>query len=367
MPPHRSLNFTTFVNGISPEVLRQYLEHFPWEKQPSEWAHINADELRRFLDAPENERFRATVTEDLRRMNDLCGAGANLLVQAYKRSGRAMPNDKSTQECAMSLFVEDRHAFEYAWSRYLMFGGSPKLSVYPLALHNGRIGAKQAKAFERSIATWFGQDGKGECELRRFDEGDETVFLISRGSYLRTVAFWQGGQVSFMSFRPASEDVLAYDRKIGQLTIKASLRKDRDHYLKAFAAHVARDGQLAEAAAMGTIFSLQPLQDGTFDFAGDDVIMSIDLLKVRLHMNDQENAAIEISSQDVRRTMDRYRYSLDEGQVVFARFRFNLSPPGEKPVRVTFEIEPPARTDLAQKRYAEIIQAYLSEQRVKLA
>ena len=59
--------------------------------------------------------------------------------------------------------------------------------------------------------------------------------------------------------------------------------------------------------------------------------------------------------------------SLASGKLTYARFRFHLRPEGEGPKKVTFEIEPPGRTDLAQKKYADIIERYLEEQKVKLA
>lgn len=367
MPTHRSLNFETFVSAISPDLLERYLGHFAWESKPQGWPILNADALQEFLDRPKNAEFRGVALEEFRCINDICARGMNLVVMAYRRFGLELLEDRSAQELSMRLFLDAREAFEYAWSRYLLFGGAPKLSVYTLDAGGLEISADHVKRFAEDLRDWFAGDAKGECRVKQFDDAGETVILISRGSYMRTVACWKDDEIAFTTFRPASEDVLIYDHETSQLTMKAGLAKDRERYLSAFATHLAGDPGLAERAAKGHVFSLAPIQDESFDYGGNGVIASIDLLKVRLKLDGSEEPEIEIKSDDVRRTVDRYlKGSLASGQLTYAKFRFHLRPPGGRPTRVTFEIEPPSRTDLAQKRYADIIERYLHEQRVKL-
>ena len=77
---------------------------------------------------------------------------------------------------------------------------------------------------------------------------------------------------------------------------------------------------------------------------------------------------IEIRSRDLRWTFDQDVpcFDLDSGELKMARFQFRLHPRNRKPTTVTFEVEPPDRTDLAQKQYAEVIENYLVQQKVKL-
>ena len=368
MPTHRNLNLKTFLSAISPDLLERYLGHFTWESKPQGWAILNADALQEILDQQENAEFRGVVQEEFRRINDICARGMNLVVMAYKRFGLELLEDRSAQELSMRLFLDARDAFEYAWSRYLLFGGAPKLSVLALGAGRLEVSVDQVNRFEEDLRDWFAGDAKGECHVKRFDDAGETVILISRGSYMRTVACWKEDEIAFTTFRPASEDVLIYDHETSQLTMKAGLAKDRERYLSAFATHVAGDPDLAERAAKGHVFSLAPIQDESFDYGGDGVVASIDLLKVRLKFDGSEEPEIEIKSDDVRRTVDRYlKGSLASGKLTYAKFRFHLRPTGGRPTRVTFEVEPPSRTDLAQKRYADIIERYLEEQQVKLA
>ena len=131
MPTHRDLNFETFVSAISPDVLERYLSHFDWENKPGGWMLLNVQALDDFLGETENAAFKDVVLEEFRRINDICARGMNLVVKTYKKFQLDMPEDRSAQELAMQLFLEHRQAFEYAWTRYLLFAGAPKSRSFP--------------------------------------------------------------------------------------------------------------------------------------------------------------------------------------------------------------------------------------------
>ncbi len=119
---HQPLELLTFVKAVPPELLERYFAHFPWEQKPEGWAVINGDALMEFLDRLENEEFKGIVIEQFRRMNDICAGGAAILVRAYQRAG--LPIKVVTMEqLALELFLDASEDFEYAWSRYLLYGG----------------------------------------------------------------------------------------------------------------------------------------------------------------------------------------------------------------------------------------------------
>jgi len=367
LPAHRTLNFSKFVSAISPEILERYLGHFNWEHSPEGWQLMNPDALREFLDQAENGEASAIIEEEFRRINDLCSRGMNLVVRAYKEFGRDFDESLSAEELSMRLFLDHEDAFDYAWSRYLLFAGTPKLSFFSLGTDDLKFTAAKLKKFEDDLRAWFGESAKGECFVKNFKDARDTVILISRGSYVRTVACWREEEIGFTSYRPASEDVLVYNRKTGILTMKASLEKDRTRYLDAFSTHLAGDSKIAERAGKRKLYSLAPIQDGSFEFAGDGEVTGVDLVKVRLRLDGIEQPEIQIKSDDVRRSVDAYlKVPLRAGTLTYASFRFHLKPPGRRRTKVTFEIEPPLRTDLAEKKYADIIERYLIEQKVKL-
>lgn len=250
----------------------------------------------------------------------------------------------------------------------MLYGTSPKLSVYRVLLKQGQVTPSKIGRFEANLKGWFQGAAKGNCQVSTFEDDGDVIFLVSRGSYLRTVARWEKDEdITFTTYRPASEDIIAYDAAHGNLIIKAGLEKDRDHYLDAFAAHIAEDEGLAERARKSHFFSLRALQDDTFDFGGAGEVRSVDLLRVRFKLEGMEKPEIDIKSGDVRRTLSRLNLSLRGGMITLAKLRFHLEPQGERPAVVSFVIEPPWRTDLAQRRYTSIIEEYLSAQKVKLA
>ena len=369
MPKHRHLSLKTFIHAVPWDLFQRYSDQLEVENRPSGWAFINVQAMEAFLSEPENAEAAGGIVEDFKRMNDLCGHGMGNLVRAYNRYLIRFDQGTPAQELAMQLFLNHREAFEFAWSRYLFYGSPSKLSRHPFAVSGLTASEAKLALFRTHVQKWFSGLAKGsECQVHSFEDEGEVIIRVSRGSYMRTVACWERENITFRTFRPASEDLLVYDHATSTLSIKASLDKERQQYLKLFATHIVGDPTLAEAASREHVFSLLPLQEERFDYGGDGVITGVDLVKVRLKLRGQGDASIDIRSEDVRKTLDdgAWGLSLRSGEMGLARFRFHLRPQGEKPQTVTFEVEPPARTDLTQKRYADIIERYLVEQGVKL-
>jgi hypothetical protein len=369
MPKHRGLTLKKFVRAIPWDLFERYFAALEWEDQPSGWVFLNHEAMEEFLKRPDNAQAGGVILEDFRCINDICEQGMNLVVRGCQKFSLEFDPDRPRQELAMRLFLDHKDAFEFAWSRYLLYASSSRLSFHEIPSDRVQIGESELAAFREETRRWFADLAKGDvCRVSHFEDAGDTVILVSHGSYIRTIAYWEGDRIALNSFRPASEDILVYEPQTSLLSIKARLEKDRQHYLRAFATCMAGDEGLVEDATRRQIFSLRPLQDGTFNFKGDGPITRIELLKVRLKLHGSGDPIIEVKSGDVLQTFSRdlSGLSLASGELTLARFRFHLRSDGEKPAKVTFEIEPPSRTDLAQRRYADIIERYLVEQGVKL-
>lgn len=143
MPIHRRLSLKLFLHAVSPDLIERYFNQLKIERPPSGWGTMNAGFLQKFLDDPENVTARAIIREDFQRMNDLCGRGMSLVANAYKWKGISIPEDRPTQESAMLLFLDQRQAFNYAWSQYLVLHGSKsKLTTYYVKAPDLRIGVR---------------------------------------------------------------------------------------------------------------------------------------------------------------------------------------------------------------------------------
>ena len=370
MPKHRTLNLRKLVNAVSWTLFEEYFAQLDVDRRPSAWAYINPEAMFRFLEDPQNAEASGIILEDFKRINDICADGMNLVVRAYRVHGIPFNQDEPALSLAMRLFFHHREGFNYAWSRYLFHSSSSRVTLFRLDTPPLSVTQANAERFEEELTAWFRSLGKGEvCRVEYSEEDEEIVFLISHGSYLRTVAHWQGERLEIRSYRPASEDVVVYHKERGTLAIKASLEKDQNEYVGAFAEFIAGDVGLVERAHETKMFTLTPLQTGNFDFNGKGVVSDVKLVKARLKLAGPGSPAVEIKSEDVLKTLrqDLRGLSLADGELTLVRFNFRLEPGGERPLTVAFDIEPPMRTDLAQKNYADIIEDYLREQGVVLA
>jgi hypothetical protein len=168
-------------------------------------------------------------------------------------------------------------------------------------------------------------------------------------------------------FRPANEDILQFNKLTSVLSIKAPYKKDKDNYIKAFTESIIEDETQADREDRDATYTLRPLQDGTFSFAGNEIIDSITLLSVKMTIRGETDSTVEISSGNVLKTLeeDISGIRLTSGDLLHAKFRFRLNV-SKRGRNVTFEITPPNVTDLTRKRYADIIADYLKENGVKL-
>ena len=269
----------------------------------------------------------------------------------------------------MRLFLDHPDAFQFAWSRYLFFGVGSKLTTYPIDMPSLIITDEKVERFKTDLQQYFSRLAKGnQCLVNWFQEPGQSMLHIQRGYYVRTIARWKEDRIEIETFRPASEDLMIYDSERSDLTIKAGLGKEREYYVQAFATHLAGDSDLARRALNSRVFSLAPMQEGNFDYTGNGVITRVALVSAKLRLNDVHSTQVQIKSKDLMETLDSSLrgVSLNHGQLTAVRLRVQLQPENGRPATVSFDIEPPARTNLAQKRYAKIIEDYLREQGVKL-
>jgi hypothetical protein len=374
LPKHRGLALDRFIASISPDVIRQYVDRLAktaptGSSLPSGWQLINGEQLDLFMATPENAEISAIIREDFQRVNDISEDGTGVVIRAYQKFGIDLDDSKTPEELTMLLFLDQRDAFEFAWSRYLLYASTAKLSVHPMPLGHLTITDSMRSMFEDGVRHWFVDQAKGEqCLVHIYEDNGELVILVQHGTYVRTMSFWKGKELSVASFRPALEDVLVYEPDTSLLRIKASAPKDREEYLRLFASRIAGDDTLSDSAQMGEVFTLGPLQDRSFDFAGDGPIVGVELRSVRMRLYGVTNVTADFRSPNV---LDSLRYDLQgldlsSGLLLQARFHFRLQYPGEKPTSITFTIQPPATTDLAERRHVDAIHRYLEAQGVKL-
>jgi hypothetical protein len=366
----RGLDFDRFFHCIEPEYFVGYFASLEVETRLSVLETMNADALKRFLDHPDNRVARDVILEDFRRIDDISRRGTGLLVRAYDRAGMTYDQNLKREQQGMRLFVENRDAFEFAWARHLFYSSTSKLTVHHVTLPDFKVTPRARAAMEEELRAYFSSQAKGDrCKVRAFDDQGQTLIQVAHGSYIRTVAYWEGDTIAFQTFRPAAEDILVIDEGRSLVEIKASLLKDRKKYLDTFARIVLKNESVIEEAERSQVFTLTPLQDG-FDYTGNgEDVLGVTLLKIRMNIPTASRPVIEVRSSDIKWTFDGELgdLRLTSGDLIYAKFRFHLRLPDNSTAKVTFELEPPARTDLIQKTHAAIVERYLEAQRVKVA
>ncbi len=368
MPKHRGMTLEIFVKAVDSTVMTEYFaRRHPDARMPQHCTVMKQEHIDEFLSYPENAQAAGVLDEDFKRINDICKKGKNHVVRAYKHF--SIPRtDTSPETLAMNLYINHPEAFDYAFAWYCYYNTPSKLSHHRMP---GRISlaADRMDNFRKEIRDWFSELAKGkECIVTPYKENGLTVILIKHGSYIRTVPYWEeADKVGFHSFRPASEDILLYKKSNRVLSIKATLSKGRVQYIKSFAKCLMGDESLATRPDRDSVFTLKPLQKGSFNWNGNKDIKRIILTKAKFQLPGATEPVVSISSDNVRKTLEEedFGFGLDAGELTYARFRFFLEIDG-KTKKVTFEIIPPDSSNHSQKKYAEIIGAYLGEQGVQL-
>lgn len=369
MPRHRSLNLKKFIDSIPEPLIKEY---FRWKlkrrKAALPFKTLDHNSVNNFLDTIPDEELKSSILEDFTHINDICEKMMNYLVRATQYYDIPTTGEEERQELAMHVFLHHKEAYEYAYDYYCLYNASSKMSHHKIPARNFKVTAQRINRFKESIKAFYVKSAKGqECRVRHYDEEDQAVILVIHGSYKRSVSIWEGQEIKTLFFRPANEDILQFSRKTSVLSIKAPYKKDKDNYIRAFTETILRDETRTSDLFRDEAYSLKPLQDGTFSFAGNDVITSVRLLEAKLAIRGLTNPEVVIRSSNVLETLenDLQGISIDSGELVHAKFRFTLKING-KPRRITFEITPPNVTDLTRKKYADIIGAYLKENGVKL-
>ena len=368
MPRHRGLTLKKLVTAIGAGLMERYFkEKVPDDVKLPYRIIMDLPAVEEFMADPRNAEAKGWVQQDLRKINDICDKGKNLLVKAHKHFEIEWKEGCTPESMAMRLFLDHKEAFDYAYTWYCYFRASAKMSHHHMA-GDFEVTKEKLNAFHTEVKDWFKGLAKGtECVVTHYNEEGEAVCLIKHGSYVRTVAYWKEDKIEITSFRPANEDILFYHKETEVLSIKASLAKDREQYIRSFSGCIMGDESLAEGEDRDTIYTLKPLQDGSFNWGGNEDVKKVLLTEIKLKLPGGTDPVIKISSKDLRKTLaeDVSGIGLNSGELTYAHFRFILDLDGKEP-KVSFMIAPPDVSDLAQKKHSDIISNYLKEQGVKL-
>jgi len=367
MPCHLRLNFKKFTNSVDPLLMEKFIKQRVSPKLLLPFLDMDdkyLNELFNHLKKQGREDLVKEIREDFTRLNDIGHKTMNVLVRACDLFGIAHSGSERKASLAMRLYLDHPEAFRYAYDRYCFYASSSIIREYPVTKAPGKFTKAKIEAFKKLVSDFYGRQEKGyEVEVRHYDDGPESFLVVDRGSYYQTQAVWKDGKIDTITYRPADEDILIFNRDSSILSIKAPYDKDRRNYRAAF--HQAIIGDAEPEPDPEALYTLKPVQEDKFDYSGDETIAGVKLLSVKLRFSKTDS--IVLTSGDLNKALQNQfsGFSLKAGELIHAKFEFRVIL-GDEEQGVNVEITPPNITDLYKKAYAPIIADYLIKQKVKL-
>jgi hypothetical protein len=367
MPKHRSLNLQKFVTSIPEPLIKEYFQK-KLKIDPLPLKSFDYESINQFLDTIHDETLKTGILEDFTHINDISEKTTNILVKAIKKYNIITTGKEERHALAMDIFLHHENAYEYAYDYYCLFNSASKMSCHNITAKEFKLTSEKKTHFEDQIKEFYATSEKGqECIIRYHEENDQVVIVVIRGSYKQSKSIWKDRKVGIIVFRPATEDILQYDKTRCVLSIKAPYQQDKENYIATFAESIIDDKSQATRADRDTTYTLKPLQDGTFSYNGNEKIKSVKLLEIEVAIKSGTKPTIKLKSSDIRKTLQEEitSISLSSGELVHAKLGFELIV-GKKTKMILIEITPPNVTELTKKKYADIIDDYLKKNGVKL-
>jgi len=323
---HRGLNLKKLMDALPWELFEAYRNQLDPRADPGPWAWMNAQVLFQFLNDEANAEVAGPILEDLQRINDL-GFYTGYLLYAYQRAGIAWTQDEPGEAGAMRLFLENREAFEYGWTLYLLQVMPGKRSEHYFPAGDLNPSEEDKDKLKAHLSGWFSSIKRGDqCRPSFYKDGSKLYLRVTRGRPWKTDARWRGNDISIETWRPASEDVLTFDADRNLLCLFGGHKRDRERYLRCFAEYIAHDPHLADVALETPVFSLLPIKHGTFSYAGNNAIRRIWITEVDLV--DELGTLHSLKGPQIRASMVARNLSLEVADLRRVHLRFEIQPEG---------------------------------------
>lgn len=324
-----------------------------------------------FIDNQSDEDVKDSIIEDLTRLYDIALKMSNLIPDVTPKYGITTTGEENSHQLVMEIFLHHKSAYEYLYDHYLLVSSTDKMSSHNMSCANLTITPEKIAQFEERVKAHYISRQKGKkCIVRCRERNGQVLIVVLRGTHKKHQLIWkekaQSAETEVIVFRPAHEDILQFDKDKSNLTIKTSLWKDRDAYGNLFAQVILGDASQALRLDRDATYTLEPLQNGKFTYAVNEIIKSVILLEVTMALPGKTNPTILINSSDINQTFasDLKGLNLQSGKLTSAKLLFTLEIEGESK-KVTFDITPPHSSNLTTKKYNDIISAYLKKYGVK--
>ena len=367
MAKHRSFKLEKFVTGVSNDLLKAY---FTRKNVPvADGFVFDRNNIHDFLDGISDDEKRTYIEEELQCINDIADRARGYLEQAKRQYNITTQDNEPSETTAMRVFLHSEEAFSLAFDFYLYVVYSEKLSHHKFDHNNCNFADDRVAQLKTAIEQHFKDTGKSEnCAIRYRTHNGKHIILIAHGDYMKTHLIFNDGKVDIQSYRPAREDMLVFDTRNCVLSVNAGgwSEADKKKYIEIFGSAILGMDQVPEATFNNTLVVLDPIKNGTFSYAGNNDVESVDLTEVKVKCRGTKIIKVTINCGDVRQAFSDLNISMQDAEYVSAKLRFYIKRSGKKAKSITVEIKPPENTKLPEKAEKGIIEAYLRDNGVLL-
>jgi len=357
------------LEAVGSELVEEYLA----ERVQLSGGHDEfSDEAVDAILLEQDEVIRKRIDEELHCINDVAEKGMDYLERACTEWGEPFGDEWPRERLAMYLFLRNREAFGTAYDWYLWRTVANNMSHHQFTGVQAVFDAAHVDALRASIREYYGQQAKGHaCRVRHYQNDDDShIILVARGDYLRTQPVWDHDDVTTTVFRPAKEDVLCFSLQNSVLSLKTSSRsrEERENYVRAFGHCILDLAEIDPDVLESTAVSLEPIQNGSFNYWGNEQIEWVNLTEVQMFVSGSREIKIKLNSSDLVTVIHNDLPALNfmNGTLQSAKLKFKLCCDGASAKPLTVEIRPPGHTNLNKKREVDIVEAYLRQNGVLL-
>ena len=370
MPNEKLVLTKRFINALDSETKRGYLEQFRLKKPIEKNNPLDYDSVMAILNEDGMDKIKEKVVEEWGEIRGM--AKGNMEQRVYDLIGMAglkIKDDKPIEEILLEIKLTHKGVYDELLDNFAVMNRNT-LNCYHIKgdLVSNRDRAKAE--FWEDANHYLKENGKGEhLDIHWYDYKNELIGIILHAGYMKYEEFWKDKKKrKQMAVRHVRTAVLEYIFDEGIIWIGARAKRDKLHFFGSFSQSFLGIEIDEDNDAIYSEYSLEALQNGRFNYDGAGDIVGVQLREIEfISSDDGEEVRIRIRGKDTLKALKArgLKGRFMRGKAIGAKFRF-LVREGNSTGNVTFLVQPPFTTDLFNKKHAELIDAYLKKNGVKL-
>lgn len=267
-------------------------------------------------------------------------------------------------DVAVRFWLKDRHAFERLHAEQFLTKPRSFESFQSIASPPRKPSLPSGttlQALEKALNDWFEtrQRGRG-TRVFPYSREDGVWFLVRHGEPYKREGALENGQPVGVFYRPERFDVLRYNPKIGELSVHARTKGEKELYRKQFGLHLFGNPDFFPAIGQAGKYTLEPLRhEGRLALVCADLpgIEYVTLGELHFYHSGVHGYVEVIKSQDVFDSMEEFQRTMPRrARLTKAAFKVKFAH-AARPRTVT--IRPPNVALFDRESDSELVETWL--------